>query len=803
MKKMSKAQNVKIVSAITVSFLLIFSFMVASAANTPVSGASIETTAVVTPDGREIPAMPVADSIVKNDGDANADLDKKMEEALTAVKKIFEIDEKTYPSFNYNYNPGDGQYSVESWYFNWYSNDGRATVYASVSGDGNIINYGKYNYTDNYYSQNVKFAELSKADAKAKADEFLKKVFGKEFDGYRAYYQNLSYPSDRYNIYYVLTKNGYDYANYTLYVDVDKFNGEILNFSRNDYPLYSAKNSDFNYQDASKIIKKDDALKAYLDKIGVELVYMSNYDWNTKKLTVQPVYRLKNTYDEYISAVNGSLVKIDNTDYYGPAPAMLDTAKNSIAYNVGMYYANAESAGGVSFTQAELSEMAKTKGYITADEAIEIMIKTFDLELGDLSAYQKNTSLNADSINQEQYLWSIYLYGNTDGKYENYSASIDASNGNIISYYGYSNSLDSYGYYDYNGDGKIDYPEGVSEPKFLHTYDEAKKIVWDKIKELSPYDIDKNFELVEYPNIYMPKSGDTKKSDYYSFYLVRKVNGIKFESNAISVSFDNINGKITNYYISWYENAEFPKLDKVISAEKALSSIDAFSEYKINYISNGTDKNGKTNAVLVYRFDNTTMVDPFTGKCIGWDLKEMQLSGSEPNYKDLKGHESEKIINTLTDNGIYVWGGEKFDPDKAITKGELLTYLRFYLYNSYYFTESTSSFFISNQSYYRNTDGSLNENLDKVLTKQEAMKIICELAGYGELGKHSEIFVYPFKDGKCDEEYEGYVAILKAFGIISGDKDGNFNASETLTRAEAAELIYNIIMSFNATANNK
>ena len=163
-----------------------------------------------------------------------------------------------------------------------------------------------------------------------------------------------------------------------------------------------------------------------------------------------------------------------------------------------------------------------------------------------------------------------------------------------------------------------------------------------------------------------------------------------------------------------------------------------------------------------------------------------------PDYQDLDGHWCKDIVNTLTDNGIYVWGGDKFEPTKGITKGELLEYLRFYSNNSWTFTRMESSIFVDSRvNFYNDTD------MDKVLTRQEAMKIICELAGYGEIGKHYEIFIYPFKDVECDKEYKGYISIMKTLGIIHGDGNDNFNAFKTLTRAEAAAIVYNIIMSYN------
>ena len=799
---MFKSQKLKAVLSAATAFVLIASIMAVSliiASAAPVLPPGVDPTEnyIGVSDSDYLPAPTNYDMAQKA-----GNLDEKMEKALTAAKKAIKIDEKTYPVFNYSYYP-DISGEIESWYFTWSSTDSGKNINISVSGNGKVISYGKYEYNEQTQRKYIKLAEISKPKAKSNANDFLRKVLGDEFKNYKLSNQYLGglylgFPSDRYILTYVLNKNGYDYTEFSINVEIDKITGEVLRFSRYDYNrLYDTNENNFNYQDASKVITKEEALKSYLDKIGLELVYTSQFDWQTKKLTVKPVYRLSNNYSDYISAVNGELITINNE--FGAVPtneAIAESSARAMKYGVA-----ADSAGVVSFTEAEIKEIENLKNYITADKAIEIMIKAFGLELGDISEYYKNTNLNVDYINQKQYCWSIYLYKDSENLYENYSATIDARNGNIISYSNYSRSPV---YYDYGSKTK-------TEPEYIYTYEQAKKIVIEKIKELSPYDIDKNFELVENRTVAQEKqiakvnsaggkdglASKENKDAYYYFNFIRTVNGIKFDSNSLNVNFDNTTGKITFYNISWYENAKFPKLTNIISPEKALERIADFADYKIYYASNGITDDGKINAVLIYMFDNSVMVDPFTGDWLDWNFEELKKPEPQPDYKDLDGHKDEKIIKILADNGIYVWGGEAFEPEKYITKGELLDYLKFYTYNYYYFAEIPSSIFVNSYAYFRDINNAQDKDSDKILTKQEAAKIICELAGYGELGKHSEVFVYPFNDGKCDEQYKGYIAILKVFGLISGDEKGNFNATENLTRAGAAEIVYNIIMAYN------
>jgi len=742
--------------------------------------ALIMTAAAAPADAEPTRAAPVTEGYYPGDksGETDEKLDEKLKEALTAVKKAINIDEKIYTQFNYNYYPGD-DFNLDNWYFNWNANNKYISV--TLAGKDIIVSYSKEEYDEKYYNKNVKLAEISKADAKNKADAFLKKMLGDDFNAYRLYYNNLYYPSDRYNLAYVLTKNGYDYTNYQLSIDVNKITGEIVSFYRNGYPYIKNNETNIKYQDASKVISQETALKSYLDKVGLDLIYTSSYDWQTKELTVKPVYRLKNNYNEYISAVSGELITVNYSHGYtplvNPSPEVAEAA-DSVGYGDG--------GGGVMFSEAELAGMKNAKDYITSDKAIEIIIKAFDIEI-DVSNFQKHSYLYSDYMDNDKYIWNISLYRQTDRIYESYYANIDAKTGTVIYYSGYSYPV----YYDYDY-GKDKDSAGLTP---IYNYDIAKKMVLEKVKELCPVDFDSNFELTDFNKSVDESEKGSFIDGYYYFYFTRKVNGIFFESNNIYASFDNYTGKITSYGFNWYENAEFPALDNIIPPETALKNIAGYCGYNIYYTSDGLTDDGKMNAILIYSFDNYIMADPFTGKCLDWNLQEAEKPEPLPDYKDLNGHWSEKIVKTLTDNGIYVWGGEKFEPGKEITRGEFIKYLRFFIYNSYTFTQMDSSIFVN--PYIFKYDLGLDKDLDKIITKQEAAKIICEIAGYGELGKHLEIFRYPFNDNKVDDEYKGYVAIIKAFGLILGDDKGNYNGTENLKRSEAASIIYNIVMSFN------
>ena len=772
MEKNQNAKFAKFALSAAACFALLFAVMVASAVSAapmpePVTEVATAVETVRPSEAIEAPkpAMPV-EAIAADD----ADLEAKLKEALTAVKKVIQIDDKAYPNFSYYYYPDS--FGGDNWNFNWASAKWDSNINVSVVGSGRILYYGKYEYSAKTQMNRAKFAEITKKEAAEKAEAFLKKLLGSEFDGYRLYQQSISYPSDRYSLIYMLAKNGYDYPEFQLYVDVDKITGDILGFSNYNYFYGMAPEAPkFDFQKAASVISVEEALKSYLENIGLELVYASYYDWEAREYTILPVYRLSGAYGKYISAVDGSV--LDTADVLGIVPLPAPKAQAEMATDSGAM----GGADEVYFSEAELLELAKAKNYLTADQAIDKMAKAFGLELGNLENFTKYVNLMADYMEKDRYLWSISLYSQSETMYENHYASIDAKTGTIIYYSGGTYPV----YYDYGikGDG--------DEPEYVYTYKQAKEIAIKKIKELSPVDFS-NFELMG--------QSDEGMAAYYYFYFVRKVNGIPFENNGVYVSFDNISGKITSYSFQWYDKAKFPKLEGLVTPEEALASIAGFAGYDIYYASGSQAEDGRINAVLVYKFGAYAMADALTGKCLGWDLKELKAPEPEPDYKDLGGHWSERTVQKLTDNGIYVWGGEAFDPNKPITKSEFVNYLRFFAYNSYYFTQLDSSIFVNQAAYALLEKYATDADADKILTKQEAAKIVCELAGYGELGKHTEIFAYPFNDDNCDDEYKGYVAIIKAFGLILGDDLGNYDGTKELTRAEAAAIVYNIVMTF-------
>ena len=705
----------------------------------------------------------------------NADIEEQMKVALDVAKANIEIDEEIYTEFSFDVYDA---YDKTNWNFNWSSIDYNNYIYITVT-DNKITSYSRYVYSPD--RTEFSFAKLTKSEAEERAFEFLKKIEGDNADKFEVYSSSIYYNSDSYNVEFREYKDGYlNHAGDTPSVSVDKLTGEITsyyNYSRAYYDYPSGRKLEF--QDSSKIISLEKAAKAYVEKIGLELVYSHYYDYSTKKSTVFPVYRtIRSNYSssKYINAVTGEVTDTSDSenDYKIGSDAVAETRTQSDMGGYGAAMNDGAASVEISYSSAELSELEKIKAVITKEAAIKIAIETLGLSADDIKDYTQSANFSKDYINQNQYLWNINFYPDDYSQY--YSISIDARNGNIISYNRSSRAIPM----------RYSDSKESEKPEYKYTYREAKKIALDELNRLFSYSVE-DIEFVE-------DSVLSENQEYYNFAWNRKADGYLFDSNDVSVSIDNTTGEITSYSCTWFEDITFPKISgDIISQSKAFAKILEYTEYTPVYIETKYNEKSNTSSLsLVYTLENyEIMIDPKTGDYINW-MGKPDMSDLEPDYDDVKGHWSEEVVTTLLDNGIYIWGGN-FDLEKAITTAEFIEYIQFYSNINYNLYDNLQKV-ISSYLYISGNDSEKSdEKANAIITKQESAKIICELLGYDKLMKKPEYLLYPFDGGNVDEEYKGYLTICYMLGVIEGDGKAMYNAEETLTRAEAAQMLYNLL----------
>ena len=190
----------------------------------------------------------------------------------------------------------------------------------------------------------------------------------------------------------------------------------------------------------------------------------------------------------------------------------------------------------------------------------------------------------------------------------------------------------------------------------------AKKAVEEFLNQIQPNKFkDTIYNDFEADEIKWYENDEPK---YYSFKYTRTINGVPFDNNGISVEYNAVLGKITNFNLDWY-NIEFPSLEGAASLDKIYDIFFKDIGFKLQYTSgfiNVVDEKGsfinpKTEVKLVYsiNYDKSTTLDAFTGALLNYNgtpYKEVKPL----EYSDIAGHYAQGEIEVLAQVGIGLEG---------------------------------------------------------------------------------------------------------------------------------------------------
>ena len=273
------------------------------------------------------------------------------------------------------------------------------------------------------------------------------------------------------------------------------------------------------------------------------------------------------------------------------------------------------------------------------------------------------------------------------------------------------------------------------------------------------------------------------KYDENSHQYIRYVNGIKVTGDYANVTTNN--GVLTDFSMN-YTDTEFPSIENAMSKEDAENILFDAKDYSIVYMQNYTDNTREI--IPVYTID-TENINPFTGKFVDYQNKEItEDASSKLEYSDIDGHYAEKYIKELAYYGIGFEGGE-FKPDERITQKDFLALLMSINGNDIIVLKNNLE--QANWVYRNSTQNSIiSEDDDAEVTREEAAVYMIRAIGAENYAKYNDIYVTPFNDVT---ENKGYIALLSAMGVLSGDGNGNFNPNREMTRAESIIMIYNYL----------
>lgn len=659
-----------------------------------------------------------------------------LQKAIETVKSMVDIPEEL-SEFTYE----NSEYRDELvWRLEWNTEDGERSVNVSITDSGILTGYSYYDFSSEKSSDGI--AKVSKADAQAAAQAFLQRVMGDTYASVRLDDSQPAYSGFAFQFHQYV--NDVMVVDHYMDVTVDKMTGQVTSYN-------GRYGNTEGYPPADGVLGLDAAKAAYLEKLGMELVYKSNYDYEQKKLTVFPAYVIE-SYNMAIDAVTGEVINLGEEEYRYANNA----AKDEMA---------TASGGGAPAPQAtlspeELAAVEQIAGLLTREQAADKAGAIVE-DIGGMEV--RSANLFADRIDTDKYIWQM-SFAKMEGDKETggASASVDAKTGELLSFNVY-----------------------MGEPEGDKHADEqtARSAAESFLKQVAPEKFAASEEAEDvYDIMPLAKPENEEAPDFYNFTYVRQANGIPFESNSLRVTYDCRADKVTSYSSSWYDSAEFPSVEGVKSAETVFDAAADGLGYGLQYRVFGEKK------LLVYDFGqgSNAMYDPFTSQRIRYDGKPY-VEDKAPEYTDIAGHWCADAANKLLENGIY-FARDEIRPDEQITQADFLSLL--YRADSRYMPDTVDELYDRLES--MGVVHADEKAPDAAVARKDAMKFVVRMLGYDEIAQLEGIYIYPFGDS-VEEAYKGYITLAAALGIVNGDAEGNFNPDSSITNAETIMIVYNML----------
>ncbi len=694
-----------------------------------------------------------------------AEMDKELENAIRVVKTKFSIPD------DYKFTSSISTSGTQKiYYLSWSSNDElkMSSINASVDDKGMILNYNKYTPDD--YKQTKKLPSLSREEAKAKAEAYIENIVPgllKEIKHEDNYQDSIMDSSYYFNYYRVV--NGVPYYDNRVSVTINRETGDLQGYSRN----WSAE---LEFPSSKGAVSLEKAEAAYVKNLGLRLIY--SYTAEDDVLKAFPLY-------EPVYNNNNYAVNAFTGERYRLTSAINMRGKATCGSMISFKQSESKDAGAIQLSPEEIKAVEEAAMLIDQQGAEKLARTAAFLNIPDDYELQ-NYYLNTSWPDKEEYIWTLnFVKPSEDKKLGNeyYNVSLNAKTGVIMSFY--KNSANT-------------------NDKKQPINDIAKvKAATDKF--LSEY-YPQYFKLLEYDKISSEEYlTDSTLSDSYNLRYTRLANGVPFPENGASFSYDNLNGEITGFDLSWF-NIEFPSVDKVIgltaAADSLFDKVGLGMEYRYEYpvketkiVTNNEPSKGKTALAYLLEPGKPLYIDAASGNVVYSNGKEYK-EATKTNYTDIKGHFAEKQISVLADFGIYL-DGSKFRPSEKITQKDFLTYLSTTVnYYGQIITASSTQKDVNDMYAFMVREGIIKEAEmapGSAVTREEAVKYIVRALKYDKVADIKGIFSLSFKDkASISKDLYGYVAIASGLGIVSGD-GGKFYPKRNITRGESAVIIYNYL----------
>lgn len=631
---------------------------------------------------------------------------------------------------------------------------------------GTILNFDN-NQRDDSSIENG----LSREEAKAKAEEFLKKFAAdkaaqvKEMDGTNQYGYYGPGPNNLMQVFrFVRLVNGIPYPMDGITIRLNN-KGELRGYS------YSWSDS-IQFPAASAAVTQAQAKDTFKDSLNLQLQYQREYKQFGASQDARLVYA---PWEEFYGAFGSQFPMIDAST----GRAIRPDGKPIEPKQAPEFKPVADKPG----------EPVTTKE-ITKDVAQEL-IKRYNINTDGYNLQGSGYSSN-NGPDGSYNTWQ-FNYSKGDSKdpksMQNINVSIDAKTGEL-------RSFNRYGYME--GPQQFPANPAISE-------EAARQKAIDFVKQALPT---KANQLAI--NVFANVKGNFKMGPSYGFQFVRLVNGVPMRDNSIQVAIDPSTGEIREFYAfsAWQDNINYPSKDKAIGLDAAKDKYVSRYNLQLQYVpiypqGKTPYESGKPNTVaLVYAPVMSGPLQVLNAIDGEWVSLQGPPAPGTVKPEDIKGHWAEKQLQFLVDRGIFTVKDGKLNPDTAVTRGDMVNYL-VSLISGPQIMKDSSTFtdvpktdpnfdFIEEAAARKWIDKNTKQfrPADK-MNREELADIVTAILGYSKLSDAPDTFKNHFKD-VTQGKYTGDVAIVSALGIMTGN-DGLFSPRGEVTKAQAAAVMTRLL----------
>lgn len=249
---------------------------------------------------------------------------------------------------------------------------------------------------------------------------------------------------------------------------------------------------------------------------------------------------------------------------------------------------------------------------------------------------------------------------------------------------------------------------------------------------------------------------------------------------------------------SWIMNGKYDRVNVAVW-------VDAMDE-----IAGKGPGGGEQNAILSFNWNGAKEV----GRVGGNNNQQNQQaqsqssksSGSSNSFTDINGHWAKQAIDYVVGKG-YFFGlsNAEFGPNKSITRGQFVTVLGRMLnvntsiYSAQNFNDVKSSMYYSSYIAWANKMGIVSGvgqgrfAPDKELTREEMAVIMSKFLKVSNKSLNAKGNSNGFMDdGKIESWAKEAVKEMAKLGVVNGMGDGKFAPKSPFTRAQVAQVLFNI-----------